>query len=97
MREGSKKAKNLVAARFGRNLRERRLRAELSQEELGRCACLHRTEIGLLERGTRIPRVDTLIQLASVLAVSPDELLAGILWKPDKDQGSGRFWIETPT
>jgi transcriptional regulator with XRE-family HTH domain len=53
-----------VAARFGANLARQRERAGITQEELSFGASLHRTEIGLLERGGRIPRIDTLAKLA---------------------------------
>lgn len=43
-------------------------------------ASLHRTEIGLIERGHRVARIDTLIKLASSLGVSSVELLEGINW-----------------
>ncbi len=78
-----------VAAYFGRNLRSYRMRAELSQESLGERASLHRTEVGLLERGARVPRIDTLVKLASALSISPAELLVGIDWKPDTVQPGG--------
>ena len=58
-----------VARRFGENLRRLRKGADVSQEELGLRCSLHRTEIGLLERGARVPRIDTLIKLASGLGV----------------------------
>lgn len=70
-----------VARLFGRNLRKARKRAGLSQEEVGFRASLHRTEVGLLERGTRMPRVDTLIKVAAAVGVRIDcALLAGIAW-----------------
>lgn len=53
-----------VARQFGKNLHRERKRAGLSQEEVGFRASLHRTEIGLLERGARTPRIDTLVKLA---------------------------------
>jgi transcriptional regulator with XRE-family HTH domain len=71
-----------IATAFGRNLNRCRKRAGLSQEELAVRASLHRTEIGLLERGERLPRIDTVIKLAGALAVSPSELIAGIDWSP---------------
>lgn len=43
-------------------------------------ASVHRTEVGLLEKGGRIPRIDTAIQLAGAMAVPVEELLAGIRW-----------------
>lgn len=69
-----------VARRFGDNLRRIRRRKGLSQEQLSVLASLHRTEIGLLETGGRIPRIDTLIQLAGALDVDTGELLKGIFW-----------------
>lgn len=71
-----------VADRFGRNLRRVRRREGLSQEELAVRASLHRTEIGLLENGKRVPRIDTLVRLADSMVVPPGELLDGIYWVP---------------
>jgi transcriptional regulator with XRE-family HTH domain len=72
-----------VAKRFGENLRRLRKGADISQEELGLRCSLHRTEIGLLERGARVPRVDTLIKIAAGLGVRIDcALLDGISWTP---------------
>lgn len=71
-----------VGRRFGANLRVCRKRAGISQEALGERASLHRTEIGLLERGARVPRIDTVIKLASALDCSAGDLLAGIGWQP---------------
>ncbi|HXS45926.1 MAG TPA: helix-turn-helix transcriptional regulator [Solirubrobacterales bacterium] len=81
-----------VAARFGENLIRCRKRANLSQEELGFLASLHRTEIGLLERGTRTPRIDTLVKLAGALAIAPSELIEGIEWTPGSST-SGSFAV----
>jgi transcriptional regulator with XRE-family HTH domain len=71
-----------VAARFGENLARCRERANITQEELAHNASLHRTEIGLLERGGRIPRIDTLVKLAGALSVPPSALIEGIDWTP---------------
>lgn len=71
-----------VARQFGENLRRARKEAGLSQEELGFRASLHRTEIGLLERGARVPRIDTVIKIASALQLPPKELVAGMNWTP---------------
>jgi transcriptional regulator with XRE-family HTH domain len=78
-----------VARQFGANLRIVRKRAGLSQEEVGARALLHRTEIGLLERGARVPRIDTLIKLTSGLGVGIDCLLDGITWRPGTSQAGG--------
>jgi transcriptional regulator with XRE-family HTH domain len=71
-----------IAARFGDNLIKVRKEAGLSQDELSARASVHRTEISQLERGLRIPRIDTLIKLASSLEAAPAELLVGIAWEP---------------
>lgn len=84
-----------VAQRFGSNLVACRQRADITQEELSFRAALHRTEIGLLERGARLPRIDTLIKLASALEVSPVDLLAGITWRPGESR-PGRFELPDP-
>jgi transcriptional regulator with XRE-family HTH domain len=79
-----------VARRFGENLRRLRKGAGISQEELGLRCSLHRTEIGLLERGARVPRIDTLIKLASGLGIKIDcALLQGISWAPSTTQEGG--------
>ncbi|HEY0392573.1 MAG TPA: helix-turn-helix transcriptional regulator [Solirubrobacterales bacterium] len=59
-----------------------RERADITQEVLSFRASLHRTEIGLLGRGGRIPRIDTLVKLRDALGVTSDDLLAGITWTP---------------
>jgi transcriptional regulator with XRE-family HTH domain len=86
-----------VARQFGENLRRERKRADLSQEEVGFRASLHRTEVGLLERGARVPRIDTLIKLAFVLGVRIDcALLEGISWEPgDRKTRAGSFAISS--
>ncbi len=71
-----------IAARFGANLAAARRRSGFSQEEVGVRASLHRTEIGLLERGERVPRIDTAVKLAGSVGASLDELLSGIEWTP---------------
>jgi transcriptional regulator with XRE-family HTH domain len=82
-----------VARQFGANLRRARRRADLSQEQLGLRASLHRTEIGLLERGARMPRIDTLVKLATALQMRPDELIEGIAWTPGTTE-AGAFTIK---
>jgi transcriptional regulator with XRE-family HTH domain len=71
-----------VARQFGKNLVRYRKAAGVSQETLGSLAGLHRTEVGILEKGLRHPRIDTLVKLAGSLEVTPGELLDGISWRP---------------
>jgi transcriptional regulator with XRE-family HTH domain len=71
------------AARFGANLAYCRNRAgNLSQEELGMRAELHRTAVGQLERGERVARTDTLVKLTGSLGIPAEELLDGLIWTP---------------
>ncbi len=70
--------------RFSANLRQARTKAGISQEELGKRCELHRTEISLLERAGREPRLATLIKLAGALETTPAELCAGVAWQPSK-------------
>lgn len=84
-----------VARQFGANLRNERKQADLSQEELGFLAGLHRTEIDLLERGARVPRIDTLLKLTRALKTPPGRLIAGISWEPGRPSEVGSFAISS--
>ena len=79
-----------LAKQFGANLARIRKRAGVSQEELAWGASVHRTEISHVERGLRIPRVDTVAKLAGALEVDPGEFFEGIVWKPGNVR-LGRF------
>ncbi len=76
--------------RFAVNLRRARQRHGISQEELGFLCELHRTEISLLERGGREPRLATIVKLAGALETTPGALCEGISWQPRP----GRFQIK---
>lgn len=77
---GDRRARDPRAMRadFGANLRAQRTRVGLSQERLGFACNLHRTEISLLERGEREPRLSTIVRLAAALGVTPGTLLEGL-------------------
>lgn len=64
--------------RFAQNLRREREKRELSQEDLGYASGLHRTEVSLLEREGREPRLSTIVRLARALKIEPTDLLKGI-------------------
>jgi transcriptional regulator with XRE-family HTH domain len=70
--------------RFATNLRQARVKAGISQEALGDLCDLHRTEISLLERAGREPRLGTIVKLAGALGTTPGELCAGIAWNAKK-------------
>jgi transcriptional regulator with XRE-family HTH domain len=83
-----KRERSPVAEKFGDKLRRARKGAHLSQEELAHRAALHRTEVSLLERGERVPRIDTVLALTDALSVTPGGLLDGI--KADGNRGGRR-------
>ncbi|HET7119663.1 MAG TPA: helix-turn-helix transcriptional regulator [Solirubrobacterales bacterium] len=66
--------------RFAVNLRRARQDASMSQEKLAELCELHRTEISLLERGGREPRLGTMVKLATALGTTPEKLCEGIGW-----------------
>jgi len=70
---------NSLREQFAQNLRQARDKAGISQEALADKCDLHRTEISLLERCKRSPRLETIVILARGLGLSsPGELLAGM-------------------
>jgi transcriptional regulator with XRE-family HTH domain len=69
---------NAVREQLGVNLRRYRERVGLSQEGLADLCDLDRTEISLLERGKRFPRLDTIVRLSRALGVLPADLLEEI-------------------
>ena|SRR5690242_5888285 len=83
-----------AAERLGRNVFKARRRAGYSQEELAELCCLHRTEVGMIEKAKRLPRVDTLIKLANVLDVGLDDLATGIAWTLPTPRGGGSFAVQ---
>jgi transcriptional regulator with XRE-family HTH domain len=60
---------------FGRRLRILRRERGLSQDDLARNTDVHPTAIGRFERGSREPRLTTILRLARGLGVLPGALL----------------------
>ncbi|MFI4985160.1 MAG: helix-turn-helix domain-containing protein [Solirubrobacterales bacterium] len=68
-----------IHEKFGKNLREQRNGVGLTQDALAHACDVTRSEISLLERSLRMPRLDTVVFLARGLGLSsPAELLDGI-------------------
>lgn len=65
-----------VRKKFGKRLREIRRTANLSQEELGFKANIHRTYIGAVERGEQNVSLDNIFRLAKALRVEMKELFS---------------------
>jgi transcriptional regulator with XRE-family HTH domain len=82
-----------LAVRFGRNLRRQRRRADLSQEELADLAGLHRVDLGRVERGEQLPRLDTILKVSAGVGASPCDLMAGLRWYPGREI-EGEFYVE---
>ena len=82
-----------LAVRFGRNLLRRRHRADLSQRELADLTGLHTMDIGAIERGERLPRIDTILKVSTGVEASPCDLMAGLLWRPGH-YIEGEFHVE---
>jgi transcriptional regulator with XRE-family HTH domain len=78
--------------RFAINLRRIRAEAGVSQEELGHLCDLHRTEVSLLERAGREPRLATIVKLAGALKTTPAQLCEGISYQTK----SHRFEVQRP-
>jgi transcriptional regulator with XRE-family HTH domain len=77
--------------RFGLLLTRGRLRAGLALGVLGGMLRLHRSEVSLIERGGREPRLDLLLQLAAAVETPPADLLSGIHWVPGDTISGGRY------
>lgn len=80
-----------LADSFGRNVARRRRLAGLSQEQLGDRAEMARSEVAAIERGLRLPRLDTILKMSAGLEASACELLTGPpRWRPGY-RVEGRF------
>ncbi|MDO8569996.1 MAG: helix-turn-helix transcriptional regulator [Candidatus Daviesbacteria bacterium] len=64
-----------ILKQFGQKLQKLRQSKGITQEELAAMLSMHRTYIGLIERGERNPTVRTLYKMAKALKVSSDKLL----------------------
>ncbi|MFM0640954.1 helix-turn-helix transcriptional regulator [Paraburkholderia metrosideri] len=63
---------------FGAILREHRLRAELTQEQLAFEADIRRNYVSMLELGQHQPTLTMLFALAAALKCAPSDLLADV-------------------
>ena len=84
--------RGLVAERLALNLSRCKREKGLSLTEIAERAEIHRTHVGLLLRGRRLVRIDTVVKLAAALDVPPSALLEGVRWRPSRGPDSpGRF------
>ncbi|UGA36197.1 helix-turn-helix transcriptional regulator [Chromobacterium haemolyticum] len=66
---------NALVSVFAANVRKRRLELGLSQEELAERAGVHRTYVGMLERGEKNVTIYNIERIAIALDVLPASLL----------------------
>ncbi len=64
---------------IGRRIKAARKAKKLTQQELAELANLSTTYISSIERGAKIPKLETLIMLANILNVTTDYLLADVV------------------
>ena len=75
--------KELDYALIGKRIRNARVKKGITQEELAAECQLSAAHIGHIERGTRIPSLETVVYISRALSVSLDELVFGIEEKPE--------------
>ena len=66
-------------ATIGKNIRKYRLMKKLRQEDLAEKAGLTANYIGMVERGEKIPSLETFIKILNTLGVSADMVLSDVL------------------
>ncbi|MGA3083844.1 MAG: helix-turn-helix transcriptional regulator [Thermodesulfobacteriota bacterium] len=64
-----------ILKKFGKRVREERLKLNLSQEKLAERAGLHRTYIGMIERAEKNITLENIDRIASALEISIKNLL----------------------
>ena len=64
---------------IGKNIKQYRLAKKLRQEDLAEKTDLSTNYIGMLERGEKIPSLETLINILNILEISADMVLSDVL------------------
>ncbi|MBR6514819.1 MAG: helix-turn-helix transcriptional regulator [Clostridia bacterium] len=64
---------------IGKNIRKYRVMKKLRQEDLAERADLSVNYVGAIERGEKIPALETLLTIINVLEVSADMVLCDVL------------------
>ena len=66
---------------FGKRVKQKRIESNLTQEELAEKTDLRVGYIGRIERGKRLPSLDTFVIIADELNATADELLSNSIKK----------------
>ena len=64
---------------IGKNIRKNRLMKKLRQEDLAEKAGLNINYVGAIERGEKVPSLETLLVIINALGVSADMILADVI------------------
>lgn len=67
------------AKAVGQRIKAAREKKHLTQEDLAALIEISPTHVSVIERGTKIPRMDTFVAIANVLEVSADSLLVDVV------------------
>lgn len=67
--------KKEILKKFGDNVREERLNKQLSQEQLAELAGVHRTYIGMIERGEKNITLENIEKISSALGLKIKDLM----------------------
>ena len=75
----------MLNSSIGTKIQNRRRALKMTQEEFAEKIGIIFNYVGMIERGLRVPKLETFIKIANVLGVTPDYLLADyITAKEDK-------------
>ena len=64
---------------IGRNIRKYRVEKKMRQEDLAEKTGLSANYIGMLERGEKLPALDTFISILNALGITADAVLCDVL------------------
>jgi len=78
---------------IGARIKYYRVKCSLSQEELAEKTNTSRVFISLLEKGTRLPSLETIVGIANAMSVSADDLLSGNLMVDDSKLDSDEVGV----
>ncbi len=67
-------SKNILE-KFGKKVKEERIKQNLSQEELAARACVHRTYIGMIERAEKNITLENIEKITKALGLPLDKIM----------------------